>query len=270
MSLQKRLVQEGHGWTILPGVGIATDVASGSLSAAPLSDPEVWRTIVLGTEGGPHHARCPGGRTTTRRASPVRRSGRQVAVGSGRKWPAKGVAEQEGTVDYVQDRDVRGATHGDSPSGATHPERRGSVNRGHPHHVSNVVADRQELRHALHEPVQLPRPLRQVGADRVGMQPPAELAQRRLIPEVPLANGGVEYHASLARLGGERIEAGRARPPRASGCSGQARPRRGTKAGVIRVFPRHIGIAGRRRVRKPKRRELYIRCTSASGNTAVK
>jgi LysR family transcriptional regulator, nitrogen assimilation regulatory protein len=48
MTLQKQLVLSGQGWTILPGAGIAADVASGSLSAAPLSDPEVWRTIVLG------------------------------------------------------------------------------------------------------------------------------------------------------------------------------------------------------------------------------
>ncbi|MBA6433091.1 LysR family transcriptional regulator [Streptomyces sp. GMR22] len=49
MHVQKRLVQAGHGWTILPGVGIAEDVAVGSLSAAPLCDPEVWRSIVLCT-----------------------------------------------------------------------------------------------------------------------------------------------------------------------------------------------------------------------------
>jgi DNA-binding transcriptional LysR family regulator len=48
LSLQKRLVQDGHGWTILPGAGIAADIASGALSAAPLKDPEVWRSIVLG------------------------------------------------------------------------------------------------------------------------------------------------------------------------------------------------------------------------------
>jgi LysR family nitrogen assimilation transcriptional regulator len=48
MSLQKQLVQHGHGWTILPGAGIAADVAAGALSAAPLSAPEVWRSIVVG------------------------------------------------------------------------------------------------------------------------------------------------------------------------------------------------------------------------------
>ncbi|MFF0696583.1 LysR family transcriptional regulator [Streptomyces sp. NPDC003236] len=49
MPVQKQLVRAGHGWTILPGVGIAEDVADGSLSAAPLCEPEVWRSIVLGT-----------------------------------------------------------------------------------------------------------------------------------------------------------------------------------------------------------------------------
>lgn len=49
MHVQKRLVRAGHGWTILPGVGIAEDVADGSLSAAPLCDPTVRRSIVLGT-----------------------------------------------------------------------------------------------------------------------------------------------------------------------------------------------------------------------------
>jgi DNA-binding transcriptional LysR family regulator len=48
MSLQKRLVRSGHGWTILPGAGIAEDLAAGALSAAPLAEPEVWRSIVLG------------------------------------------------------------------------------------------------------------------------------------------------------------------------------------------------------------------------------
>lgn len=48
MSLQKQLVQSGHGWTILPGAGIAADVAAGAVSAAPLSEPEVWRSVVLG------------------------------------------------------------------------------------------------------------------------------------------------------------------------------------------------------------------------------
>jgi len=47
MPLQKQLVRAGHGWTILPGVGTDEDIASGALSAAPLCEPDVWRSIVL-------------------------------------------------------------------------------------------------------------------------------------------------------------------------------------------------------------------------------
>jgi len=48
MDLQKQLVRGNHGWTILPAVGIAGDLARGVLSAAPLCEPEIWRSIVLG------------------------------------------------------------------------------------------------------------------------------------------------------------------------------------------------------------------------------
>lgn len=47
MALQKKLAQAGHGWTILPAIGLAGEVAEGLLCAAPLSEPEVWRTVVL-------------------------------------------------------------------------------------------------------------------------------------------------------------------------------------------------------------------------------
>lgn len=56
MRVQKQLVMAGHGWTVLPGVGIADDVAQGTLSAAPLCEPDVRRSIVLGT---PRVARTP-------------------------------------------------------------------------------------------------------------------------------------------------------------------------------------------------------------------
>lgn len=51
MPVQKQLVMAGHGWTVLPGVGIADDVAQGTLSAAPLCEPDVRRSIVLATPG---------------------------------------------------------------------------------------------------------------------------------------------------------------------------------------------------------------------------
>ncbi|KUN86439.1 LysR family transcriptional regulator [Streptomyces griseoruber] len=56
LRVQKQLVLAGHGWTVLPGVGIAEDVAHGTLSAAPLCEPEVWRSIVLAT---PRAGRTP-------------------------------------------------------------------------------------------------------------------------------------------------------------------------------------------------------------------
>ncbi|NBM14209.1 LysR substrate-binding domain-containing protein [Streptomyces sp. GC420] len=47
MRVQKQLVLAEHGWTILPGSGVAESVARGSVSAAPISEPDVWRSIVL-------------------------------------------------------------------------------------------------------------------------------------------------------------------------------------------------------------------------------
>lgn len=32
----------------MPGVGIAMDIAAGTLSAAPLAEPEVYRSIAIG------------------------------------------------------------------------------------------------------------------------------------------------------------------------------------------------------------------------------
>ncbi|MFJ9244747.1 LysR family transcriptional regulator [Streptomyces sp. NPDC101776] len=49
MRVQQQLVRAGHGWTVLPGVGITDEVTRGALSAAPLSEPDVWQSIALGT-----------------------------------------------------------------------------------------------------------------------------------------------------------------------------------------------------------------------------
>ncbi len=48
MRQQMRLMLAGHGWTILPAVGIADEVAAGLVSAAPLCEPEIRRMLVLG------------------------------------------------------------------------------------------------------------------------------------------------------------------------------------------------------------------------------
>lgn len=50
MWVQKQLVLAGYGWTVLPAAGIAADVARGELSAAPLCEPDVFRSVVLGTQ----------------------------------------------------------------------------------------------------------------------------------------------------------------------------------------------------------------------------
>ncbi|MEU6575255.1 LysR family transcriptional regulator [Streptomyces sp. NPDC046805] len=81
MHVQKQLVLAGHGWTILPGIGIAEDVANGSLSAAPLGEPEVWRSIVLCTSRA--------GRVTPAAEVVAKELSRQIhaAVRQGR-WPS--------------------------------------------------------------------------------------------------------------------------------------------------------------------------------------
>jgi DNA-binding transcriptional LysR family regulator len=88
MQVQKQLVRAGHGWTILPGVGIAEDVGKGFLSAAPLCDPDVWRTIVLGTSRA---GRMPAAAVLV--AKEVTRQIR-AAVREGR-WPSAQLPDQD-------------------------------------------------------------------------------------------------------------------------------------------------------------------------------
>lgn len=47
MSIQKSLVLAGHGFTILPTIAVADDIARGVLSGAPLVSPSLKRKIVL-------------------------------------------------------------------------------------------------------------------------------------------------------------------------------------------------------------------------------
>jgi DNA-binding transcriptional LysR family regulator len=58
MSVQRSLVIGGHGQTILPALAFADDVQRKLVSAAPLSNPTITRTIVLALPGnravGPH------------------------------------------------------------------------------------------------------------------------------------------------------------------------------------------------------------------------
>lgn len=47
MSVQKSLVLDGHGYTVLPPISFAKELASGKLTGAPLAGPEVTRTLAL-------------------------------------------------------------------------------------------------------------------------------------------------------------------------------------------------------------------------------
>jgi len=47
LSVQRSLVLGGHGLTILPPIAVAEDLAQGRLSGAPITDPDITRTIVL-------------------------------------------------------------------------------------------------------------------------------------------------------------------------------------------------------------------------------
>lgn len=61
LSVQRSLVLSGHGWTILPPIAVAEDLGSGQLTGAPLSAPDITRTIVLALPAGrptPPHVRC--------------------------------------------------------------------------------------------------------------------------------------------------------------------------------------------------------------------
>lgn len=93
MPVQKQLVRAGHGWTVLPGVGIAEDVAEGTLSAAPLCDPDVWRSIVLAT---PRNGRTPPAAEVVAREL-VRHIASAVHQG---RWPS---AQLHAQIDHTDD-----------------------------------------------------------------------------------------------------------------------------------------------------------------------
>lgn len=52
MQLQKTLVRAGHGWTLLPAAGVSRDADAGLLDAAPVTDPDLRRHVVLGRQRG--------------------------------------------------------------------------------------------------------------------------------------------------------------------------------------------------------------------------
>jgi DNA-binding transcriptional LysR family regulator len=81
LRLQKLLVLAGHGWTVLPSAGIATDVTAGRLSGAPLGRPSVSRQVVLGLH------RATGKSPAVQAVARITAALVDDAVGSG-KWPS--------------------------------------------------------------------------------------------------------------------------------------------------------------------------------------
>jgi LysR family nitrogen assimilation transcriptional regulator len=80
LSVQRALVLGGHGLTLLPPIAVADELRSGELSGAPLGEPPLARTIVLGVSRNrptAHHARC---------AMDLLIAQMRLAVTSGR-WP---------------------------------------------------------------------------------------------------------------------------------------------------------------------------------------
>ena len=61
MSVQKSLVLGGHGWTILPTIAVADELARKQVTVAPLSNPTLSRTIMLALPANRaigKHVRC--------------------------------------------------------------------------------------------------------------------------------------------------------------------------------------------------------------------
>ncbi|MGW8375094.1 LysR substrate-binding domain-containing protein [Streptomyces sp. ODS28] len=91
LHLQKQLVAAGHGWTVLPGLGITEDLTDGTLSAAPLCEPEVWRSVVLAT---PRAARTPPAVEVVAHEV-IRQVNAAIADG---RWPSAQQPDQEPTT----------------------------------------------------------------------------------------------------------------------------------------------------------------------------
>jgi DNA-binding transcriptional LysR family regulator len=80
-SLQKRLVAAGHGWSVLPAIAAIEVLTGAPVSAAPISEPQITRTIVLAHAGRPAPTAAVGS------VVDVLRSLVQTAIATG-SWPS--------------------------------------------------------------------------------------------------------------------------------------------------------------------------------------
>jgi DNA-binding transcriptional LysR family regulator len=81
LIIQKQLVLAGRGWTILPAAGVAQDIQQGKLSGAPLAEPSLSRSVVVGL---PRTARIP--RAVEAVAAELVRVARRTVLSG--EWPS--------------------------------------------------------------------------------------------------------------------------------------------------------------------------------------
>ncbi|MFT4287932.1 LysR family transcriptional regulator [Nocardioides sp.] len=110
MTVQKQAVLDGRAWTVLPAVGAAADVADGALSAAPVRDPEIIRTVALSL------TRVRPGITVEAVAGQFIAVVRRLV--RSRRWPATLlVTEEPDLVEVGDDGGQRGADGADGGGG---------------------------------------------------------------------------------------------------------------------------------------------------------
>jgi LysR family nitrogen assimilation transcriptional regulator len=86
LNIQKQMVRAGRGWTILPAAGVVGDIQQGKLSGAPLSEPSVSRSVVIGLQRG---TRLP--RAVEAVAAELLRVSRRLVLSG--EWPSATLVE---------------------------------------------------------------------------------------------------------------------------------------------------------------------------------
>lgn len=82
LSQMKRLVARGSGYTILPNIAVAEDLAAGTLVAVPISDPPLFNTTFLAID-----PRRPQTRAAECVAEMVRKVVRELVIS--KRWPGE-------------------------------------------------------------------------------------------------------------------------------------------------------------------------------------
>jgi LysR family transcriptional regulator, nitrogen assimilation regulatory protein len=103
MRVQKQLAAAGIGWTVLPRIGVERAIADGTLTGAPLTDPEILRSIVLARSRG---TRVPAAVEIVTQAL----ARRVIALGTGNDESMQGIKPPRHTKGQSGDRASRPRT----------------------------------------------------------------------------------------------------------------------------------------------------------------